>query len=123
MLNEEKMKALNFQLLNQNLMSLKNQLNTIDLQIADLTNLKMGLFELKDIKDTKTFVPFGNGLFLEATLKQPENVLMNVGSNVLVKKNIEATDKILKKQIFDLNSIHSQLNNEIEKMENALFGF
>ena len=121
--NEERMKALNFQFLNQNLMNLNNQIETINLQIVELSNLKIGLTELKDIKDKQTFIPLGNGVFLETIISQPKGLLMNVGSNILVKKDFESTGKLIEKQISDLNSINLQLNHEIKKIEKNLLTF
>jgi len=121
--NEERMKALNFQFLNQNLMNLKNQIETINLQIIELNHLKIGLTELKDVKDKQTFIPLGNGVFLETVINQPKGLLMNVGSNILVKKDFESTGKLIEKQIGDLNSINLQLNHEIEKIEKNLLAF
>ena len=121
--NEERMKALNFQFLNQNLMNLNNQIETINLQIVELSNLKIGLTELKDIKDKQTFIPLGNGVFLETIISQPKGLLMNVGSNILIKKDFESTGKLIEKQIGDLNSINLQLNHEIKKIEKNLLAF
>lgn len=118
--NEERMRALNFQFLNQNLMNLKNQIETINLQIVELNHLKIGLTELKDIKDKQAFIPLGNGVFLETIINQPKGLLMNVGSNILVKKDFESTGKLIEKQIGDLNSITLQLNQEIRKIEKNL---
>lgn len=118
--NEEKIRALNFQFFNQNLINLKNQIETINLQIVELNHLKKDLIELKNIKDKQTFIPLGNGIFLEIILNQPKGVLMNVGSNILVKKDFESTGKIIEKQIVDLNSINLQLNQEIGKIEKNL---
>ena len=76
----EKMKAIEQQVLSQNLMNFKNQLSTINVQLEELTRLKESLSELEGMKERKTHVSMGNGIFLEATLnEQKDNIALTDG--------------------------------------------
>ena len=98
-------------------MNLKNQLATLNMQTEELMKIKEDLISIKDIENRETFVPMGAGIFLESELKKPKEVILNVGANVLVKKDFDSAKDILTKQIDELRNIKSQLENELSKME------
>jgi prefoldin alpha subunit len=116
-LDPEQLKALEMQLVGQNLNNLKNQIDSIAQQIVELEELKEGLLSLKDVKDRKSFIPFGSGVFLESELKQPKEVLMNVGSGVLVKKDFGVATDIIGRQITELKRISFEMSSEMKKIE------
>jgi prefoldin alpha subunit len=118
--DKDQMKALEMQLMNHNLTNLRNQLASLSQQVLELEDLRNGLSSLKDIEDKKSFVPFGSGIFLEAELKKPKDVLMNVGTGVLVKKDFNTALDIIGKQITELNKISFEMSSELEKIESQL---
>ena len=118
--DKDQMKALEMQLMNHNLTNLRNQLASWSQQVLELEDLRNGLSSLKDIEDKKSFVPFGSGIFLEAELKKPKDVLMNVGTGVLVKKDFNTALDIIGKQITELNKISFEMSSELEKIESQL---
>ena len=122
MKEKEGLMALEQQMIQQNLMNLRNQLMSLTSQTEELMKLKEELMSIKDVKDRKAFVPLGAGIFLESELKQPKEVIMNVGSNILVKKDYDSSAKILDKQIEELKNIQSQLEKEIGKIELRALG-
>ncbi len=122
MKEKENLIALEQQMIQQNLMNLKNQLLSLKSQTEELIRLKEDLISIKEVKDRKTLVPLGAGIFLESELKQPKEVVMNVGSNILVKKDFDSSAKILDKQIEELTNIQAQLEKEINKIEISALG-
>ncbi len=114
---KERFAALEQQIIQQNFMNLKNQLATLNMQTEELMKIKEDLISIKDIENRETFVPMGAGIFLESELKKPKEVILNVGANVLVKKDFDSAKDILTKQIDELRNIKSQLENELSKME------
>ena len=90
------------------------------MQTEELKKIKEDLLNLKDVKDKKTYVPLGAGIFLESELKNTKNVVMNVGSNVLVKKDFKSANEILDKQINELKKIQVQLDSELNRIEAGL---
>tara|TARA_Y100000310_G_scaffold238913_1_gene242456 strand:- start:2917 stop:3288 length:372 start_codon:yes stop_codon:yes gene_type:complete len=117
---KERFAAIEQQLIQQNLMNLKNQINTLNMQIEELKRIKEDLLSIKEVKDKKTFVPLGAGIFLESKLKQPKEVVLNVGANVLVKKDFNSASKILDNQVDELKNIQSQLESELNRLEMGL---
>ena len=117
--NKERFEALEKQIIQQNLMNLKNQINSLEMQTQELKKIKEDFSSLKNIKNKKTYVPLGAGIFLESELKNMENVVLNVGSNVLVKKDFVSAKKILEKQIDELVKIKSQLESELDRIQSS----
>ena len=117
---QDKIKAIEQQVLSQNLMNLKNQINGLNLQTDELKRLKESLNELKGMKERKPQVSVGNGLFLEAKLEEPKDVLMNIGANIIVKKDFNSSLKIVDKQIDEFEKIKNQMNKELQKLDLTL---
>ena len=113
----ERFVALEKQMIQQNLMNLKDQITNLGMQTTELKKIKEDLLSLKNIENKKTYVPFGAGIFLESNLKQPKEIILSVGANVLVKKDFNSANKILEKQVNELKSIESQLESELNKLE------
>ena len=118
--DKDQMKALEMQLMSHNLNNLRNQIASLAQQTMELEDLREGLSGLKDIKDTKSFIPFGSGIFLESELKQPKDVLMNVGTGILVKKDFKSAVDIIGRQISELKKISLEMTSELEKIESQL---
>ncbi len=117
---KERFAALEQQIIQQNLMNLKNQLSTLSMQIEELQKIKEDMLSLKDIKNTESYIPLGAGIFLESEIKQPKEVILNVGANVLVKKDFNSANKILDRQIDELKNIRFQLEKELNRFEMGL---
>ena len=83
---------------------LEQKINQVNEQILELEkqSLTFNLLSenLEDIQKTKTgekiFVPLGSGLFIESQLKDNKEVLINIGSDVLIKKDISEARVFIK---------------------------
>jgi prefoldin alpha subunit len=114
-MNEEQKRQLELQLLQQHMEELQNQLQSLKNQLAELTSLRQDLDHIEQIKNKKSLVPLGAGIFIESDIKEVKDVLLNIGANIIVKKDINTAKKILDKQIKDLEKIASQLENSLIK--------
>ena len=99
-------KYLEFQLLERQMKQVQGHLEQIEQQLAEMVFLQQSLVEMKGIPAGKElFVPIGSGIFVNAALKNNQEVLVNVGSGVVVKKSFDAAAAILDKHRAELQAV------------------
>jgi len=84
-------------------------------QILELQELKNNLEFFQNSKNENAFVSFGKGIFTEACIKNKE-LLVNIGSNVAVKKSIPETIKLIDEQIKKLEQVKNELAKHLEAL-------
>ena len=104
------------QLMMQQLQQIEQQISTIEQQKVDLTTLQENLEELQKLKKVKIHTPLGAGVFLESEVKETNDVLLGVGSGVIVKKDVKAAIKIMGRQVQELEKISVQMQNELNSL-------
>ena len=110
-------KYLELQLVDKQIKQLQQQLQIVETQIIELTALVQGLDEFNNIKSgTEILVPIGSGIFAKASLKDNNTFLVNVGSNVVVKKDLNGVKGMLRVQLEELNKLKNQLASELNSM-------
>jgi len=114
-MDKEKQKQIELQLLNQHLQQLNEQMEVLQSQLNELRRIRGDLDNLKSINNRKAIVPFGAGVYLESEIKKTDEVLLNIGSNTIIKKDLESTKKILDNQIQDLEKIIVQIERNLTK--------
>ena len=106
-----------FQMLEQHMKQMQKQLEMITQQLVDLTITNNSLDEFKKIKaGNEIFVPLSSGIFAKASLKENSELLVNVGANVAVKKDVESAKKLIQSQIEEVKKVQKQMLEELEKM-------
>ena len=117
--NEEEIKKAyaELQLLNQQFQQIYQNLSLIEKQIIDLNLLKENIIELKSIKKgTPLFVPLGSGVYIKSTFDENSEILVNVGSDTLVKKDIPESKRVIEQQIEKLTKIFNQMETELNNI-------
>ena len=94
----------------------------VDQQIIELQGLENNLGEIEKSKENKILAGLGKGIFIPAELKSRE-LLVDVGSNVIVKKSFADTKEIVNEQVkkmFDFKkriiARMEDIREEIEKL-------
>ncbi|MFA4934930.1 MAG: prefoldin subunit alpha [Candidatus Methanoperedens sp.] len=101
--------------------SIAQQINMVKLTIKDVETALITITALKDEPAGKeTLVPIGFGSFVKATLSDPANVVVGIGSGVSVEKKIDDAKSFLEKRKDELTKYHEQLNNTISKLAQEL---
>lgn len=108
-------KYVELQELNEKLKQMQQAMQNLEQQFLELGKLSESLEDIKKFKQEDLFVPLGGGIFVEGKLVDSKKVLMNVGSNVLVKKNIDDAKKIVNEQIEDIKKIIENISEELNK--------
>ena len=119
--NEKKAQQmyLEFQVLDQQIKQLHKQLELVTQQLIELTATNNGLEELKKVKAGKEiFVPISSCIFAKANISDASELLVNVGANVVVSKNIDSTKELIKNQQEEVKKLHKQMAEDLEKMTN-----
>ena len=114
---ELQQKYLELQLINNQMNQMQQHLNLIEAQILDLKHLENSLEEIKNVKeDTEILVPLGSGTFIKGKLIDNKEVLMNVGANTIVKKDLEDAISIIKNQEEELKNLIEQVERELTEV-------
>ncbi|MBS3163417.1 prefoldin subunit alpha [Candidatus Woesearchaeota archaeon] len=113
-LNEETQKKyLELQLLDQQIKQLQQQLMTVNQQIVELRRVDDDLSEFEKVKENSNmFFALGPGIFAEGSISS-KDLLLNVGSNVLVKKPVIDTKKLINVQVAELEGLMVRLQEDM----------
>jgi prefoldin alpha subunit len=114
-----------FQVANQQIQQLQQQQQMLDEQLAELNHTLEGLEDIGKAKPKETIlVPIGQGMFSKAQLADNKNLLINVGSNIIVSKDIASAKAIVgeRRQAVDIymentNSSIAELVKKARKLE------
>ena len=116
MKQEIQQKYIELQILNQQIKKIQEQFMILQQQLAELINLETALLETKDVKkDSEVFSSLGSGIFVNSKLTDPENVIVNVGAGVLVKKTLDEALHLVKTQITNINQSQEAVKEELTK--------
>ena len=108
-----------FQVLEQHIRQLQKQLEAVTQQLIELTITSSSLDEFNKTKPGKEiFVPLSSGIFAKASIKDTSGLLVNVGANVVVQKDVASTKKLIQKQMEEIKKIQEQMVGELEKLTN-----
>lgn len=106
-----------FQALDQHIKQLQKQLEMITHQLMEISATSHSLDEFGKIQPGKEiFVPLSSGLFAKAEIKNTSELLVNVGANVAVKKDIASTKRLMQTQFDEMKKIQSRIIDDLEKM-------
>ena len=117
--SEQQEIALKFQMFEQQIRMIQEQLQAIEQAIIELGSLNLSLDELIGKKDSEILAPIGRGIYASAKLLS-EEFLVDIGDKNFVKKSIPETKKILQMQIKKLEKVRDELNGELEKINAEL---
>lgn len=108
-------KYLEFQIIEQQMKEYQQELMNLQAQLNELTNLEESLKEIEKSKDkNEILTALSPGIFVKTELKNNKEVLMNVGSNVVVPKTIAETIGIVKDQSLKIQAIAHKLEQDLQ---------
>ena len=106
-----------FQVIEQHIKQMQSQLEMVTGQLIELNATSGSLDEFKKISPGKEiFVPLSSGIFAKASIKDTSELLVNIGANVAVKKDVDSTKKLIQSQIEEVKSMQARIINELEKL-------
>ncbi len=104
-------------LIDQHIRQLQRQLQDLENQILEIMYVQQSLDDLKDVKVGKEIlVPVSNGIFAKATLKENNELLVNVGANTVVKKDVDSVKKMLEININEIKKLEQHFLQDLQKL-------
>ena len=110
-----------FQVFEQQIRMLQEQLNAVEQTTVDLQTLDMGLDDLKESKDKEILAQVGRGIFVKAKVLS-DDLIVDIGGRNFVSKTIDNTKGVLKEQVGKLSKIQEDLEVELEKINQEITG-
>ena len=108
-------KYLEFQIIEQQMKEYQQELMNLQAQLNELTSLEESLKEIEKSKDkNEILTALSPGIFVKTELKNNKEILMNVGSNVVVPKTIAETIEIIKDQSLKIQAIAHKLEQDLQ---------
>ncbi len=104
----------------------KEQMNSLEMQsqylqaaILDYNKAKITLENLrKTEKDEEILLPIGGSTFINANLKNPSNVLFDIGAGIVTEKKAEDAINKINKKIEDLQKTQEKLITMMQNLQN-----
>ncbi len=105
------------QMINEDAKQIYKQLQSAEGQFMEMAATIQGLEEFKKIEQgAETFVPLSTGILAKAELKDTARLLVNVGANVAVEKDIESTKKLIERQIGQLKEVRDKMAADLKRI-------
>jgi len=108
-----------FQMFEQQIRSLQQQLQAVEEAILDISKLNLEMDDLIGKKDSEIFALIGRGIYAKAKLIS-EELLVDIGNKNFVKKSIPETKDIIQNQIKKLEKLKEELNLGLENINKEL---
>ncbi len=110
-------KFIEFQVMQQQLAQMQKNIQQLNTQKGEIEGIQQSLTELGEVNvDSDILVPVCSGVFAKAKLADNRELLVNVGSNVTVKKNIPEVKGLLAKQVAEVEKTEEQMKKQLENL-------
>jgi len=117
--NQAQEKYMELQMINQQVQESQKQIEAVDKQIEEIAEIKSALAEFKNCKPgSEMLAPISSGIFVKAKVEKTEELAVNVGSNTVVTKSVDATRALLEKQLTEIRIVHEELQKNIAAIQN-----
>lgn len=110
-------KYIEMQMLDQQIKQGQKQIQMIEQHIAELQSVKQNLDSIKGVKDsTEVMASISSGIFIKAKVQATDKVLVNVGADVMVEKDINSTKELIDAQIKEMQKVQLNTDGEMQKL-------
>jgi|TARA_B100001964_G_scaffold218480_1_gene259537 prefoldin alpha subunit len=107
---------LEFQMLDQSIKQLEKQNTALNNQLMELMATNQSLEDMKKINNgTEILMPLSGGIYAKAELKDSKNLIVNVGSNITVTKDVDSTKKLIETQIDEIQKLQKNLVIQLQE--------
>jgi prefoldin alpha subunit len=107
---------LELQIITNQVKQLHGQVQLIDEQIIEINSVIHSLDDFKECSvGSDIMVPLSSGIFVKGSLKDNKELIVNVGADVAVKKDIPSTKELLAGRIGEIQKQREELLAELQK--------
>lgn len=117
---EEEEKLLQLQLLQQEARKLEQELVNLEARKIELEMVVNSLDEISNQKSDEVLIPIGNGVFVRGVIRDKENVLVNVGANVVMSKSVAEAKELVESQRREISTVQEELRKELVQYLNEI---
>ena len=106
-----------YKAIEEHIKQLQKQLEVLTNHLVEMHSTNSSWEDLDKIKKGKEiFVPISSGIFAKGTISNTSELLVNVGANVVVTKDIASAKKLIQHQIEEMKKVHKKMVEELENM-------
>ena len=106
-----------YKAIDEHIKQLQKQLEVLTSHLVEMYSTYASLEDLDKIKkDKEIFVPISSGIFAKGAIKDTSELLVNVGANVVVSKDIASAKKLIQHQIEEMKKVHKRMLEELQNM-------
>ncbi len=110
---EQQRTIMDLQMQEQRIKQLEAQINAIQKQAGEMQGITESLETIdKSEKENEVLLPIGRGIFVKNKITS-KNVLLNIGSGVVIEKNAKDTIKLVNEQTRKLSQMSQEYQEEI----------
>lgn len=114
-------KYMELQMLDQQVKQIQQQLHAVEQQSMEIEHVIDALGSLSKVeKGSDILAPLSSGIFIKGRIEDTKEVVVNVGSNTTVTKQIPEVQEMLKKQAQELEKAKKDLSARFTEFANKM---
>ncbi len=113
--DEFQQKAYEFEMYRQELANIQKQLQELSYRIQELDLVLNSLEAIKKNNgDEEIIVPIGQGVYIKTKIVDKKDILIDVGSNVIIEKDIDKAIEYVKERFDEISKYIDRLNKDAQ---------
>ncbi len=110
-------KFVEFQVVQQQIGQVQKQSQQLAAQKAEVDQVQKSVAELKEVKEgNEMLAPVCSGIFVKANIKTSDELFVNVGNNIVVKRNTEQVKEMLETQSSEIRKMEEHLTVSLQQL-------
>lgn len=113
-------KIVQFQILESNLKMMQERAGLISQRLNDFQSTREAIISLESAKPDKAMIPLGSGNFVMGSVENLDDIIVNVGNDIAVKKDRKGALEILDKKITETEDFLNDITKKSQIIINSL---
>ncbi len=114
---ELQQKYMELQMLSSQIRQLQKAMQMLEEQSLEIQAVSESLDTLKDSKKgTEILIPVTSGIFMKGSIEDTANLVVSVGSNVAVSKDLDSTKKLLEERQKEIGAEKDEMMLQLQGM-------
>jgi len=106
-----------YQILAQNLETLKQQLQLVEQQIFEVRSTLMSMEDIKKLDEkNEILLPLGSGCYGSGRITDGKNILVNAGAGVFINEDMGAAKSLLDERLAEVEKAGKEIQVQAEKI-------
>lgn len=115
--HDHQQEVMEYQYLAQQMQQLQQTFGTMQKHLDELKRLDMNISELANTKKgNSTLIPLGSGIYVKGVLEGENELYMNVGSSIVVRKSFAHSLETVRKQVVEVENFIVQIEQNIQQI-------